>query len=286
MGSFSKFHPVVIFAFFMAVIVLSVVYINPVYLIMSFLAGASYYFILKGKAAVSFIMKFALPVIFIAGVFNMLFCRYGETVLFSVKEISFTAECLIYGLCTGVMMSAVIIWFACYNIVFTGEKLTALFGRIFPNLTLLFSMTLRFIPLMKKCSDEINEAQIGIGNEVKGLKNTAERFSALVSISLEKSIETADTMRQRGYENKNKTFFSRYSFKAKDAAVLAIILFLFIILAIMKGRGYSAFEYSEKIVFANESHVQEACFFVLAFCAVFIELLEGVQKWLRLKLKS
>lgn len=286
MDAFSKFHPAVIFSFFMVVIVLSVLYINPVYLLMSFSAGFLYYLVLKGKAAFSFVIKCALPVIFLAAVFNMLFCRYGETVLFSVKGINFTAECLTYGFCTGVMMAAVILWFACYQLLFTSEKLTALSGRLFPNAALLFSMTLRFLVRMKTYADEMKEAQAGLGNETKGLKNTLKRFSALVSVSLEGSIETADVMRQRGYENKNKTFFSRYAFKPKDAAVLICIAALFIVLAVMKGAGFSAFEYRPALRLVNENHVQEVCFFILAFSAVFIDFIKGVQRWHRLKSKT
>lgn len=53
---------------------------------------------------------------------------------------------------------------------------------------------------MVKTAGEIKEAQQGIGKETKGLKNTLRRFSALVSVSLERSIETADTMRARGFK--------------------------------------------------------------------------------------
>ncbi len=283
MGIFSRCHPVVIFTFFMAVIVMSVVYINPIYLLVSFVAGFIYYFMLAGKKALSLTLKVAVPIIILAAVFNMLFARYGETVLFTVKGINFTAECLWYGFARGVMMADVILWFACYSVVFTGEKLVALFGKLFPNVTLLFSMVLRFIPLMQRYANEIKEAQVGLGRPVKGLRNTMKRYSALFSISLEKSVEVADTMRQRGYERKGKRAFSRYSFKVSDGVLSLIIIALVVALAVMKSMGYSEFEYSERLMIVNENHIQELLFFILCFISIAMDAFWEVRLWLKLR---
>ncbi len=283
MGIFSRFHPSVIFTFYLAVIIISIVYINPVYLIISFAGATVYYIMLKGKKGWALIYKCALPIIVIAALFNMIFTRYGSTILFRIGSVNFTFETFIYGLCCGMMMAEVIIWFACYNYVFTSDKLEALFGRIFPNLTLLFSMTLRFIPLMQKYSNEIKEAQIGAGNEIKGTKNTIKRFSALISVGLEKSIETADSMKQRGYENKNKKYFSRYPFRFSDALLLAVIVMLFIVLAIMKGMGFSNMEYTTNIMLINENHIQELVFLILIFMSIFIDAGWEVAMWHKLK---
>ncbi len=283
MGIFSRCHPAVIFTFFMAVIVMSVVYINPIYLLVSFVAGFIYYFMLAGEKALSLTIKVAVPVIILAAVFNMLFARYGETVLFTVKGINFTAECLWYGFARGVMMADVILWFACYSVVFTGEKLTALFGKLFPNVTLLFSMVLRFIPLMQRYALDIKEAQVGLGRPVKGLRNTMKRYSALFSLSLEKSVEVADTMRQRGYERKGKRAFSRYRFKVSDGVLCFIIIALVVALAVLKSMGYSEFEYSERLMIVNENHIQELLFFILCFISIAMDAFWEVRLWLKLR---
>ena len=95
---------------------------------------------------------------------------------------------------------------------------------------------LRFLPLMVKTAGEIKEAQQGIGKETKGLKNTLRRFSALVSVSLERSIETADTMRARGFK-KGRRHYSPYRFKAADGVFLFLftVLFVFQIAAFARG---------------------------------------------------
>jgi energy-coupling factor transport system permease protein len=44
------------------------------------------------------------------------------------------------------MLAAVISWFSCYNAVMTSDKFVYLFGRVIPALSLILSMTLRFVP--------------------------------------------------------------------------------------------------------------------------------------------
>jgi energy-coupling factor transport system permease protein len=99
--------------------------------------------------------------------------------------------------------------------VMPSEKFTALFGGFAPNLALLISMVFRFIPNLLKTAQEIKEAQIGLGNEVKGVKNSISRFSALVSISLESSIETADAMHAKGFGTGKRRFYNRYRFRPR-----------------------------------------------------------------------
>lgn len=284
MDRFSKFHPLVSFSFFMLEIILTVVYINPVFAALSLAFAFFYYLMLEGQGAFSIIFKTALPLTAAVGIFNMLFCRYGATVLFSVKSLSFTLEPLAYGITMGVMLSAVIIWFLAYCLVIDSEKFAAVFGRAAPNLSLLFLMVLRFVPLMRKTSKDIYDAQTGLGNETKGIKNTIKRFSALVSISLEKSIETADAMRALGYSSKKRKHFSRFSFSIKDAIALIFIVFLFCVCAAFRLSGAFGFIYSPFLKIENFSIADLVVFSVLSLFPTVIDLKEEI-KWIFLRSK-
>ena len=284
MDRFSKFHPLVSFSFFMLEIILTVVYINPVFAGCSLAFAAFYYTMLEGSKAFALIFKTAFPLTAAVGIFNMLFCRYGDTVLFSVKSLSFTFEPLAYGLTMGVMLSAVIIWFLAYCLVIDSEKFTAVFGRIAPNLSLLFLMVLRFVPLMRKTSKEIYDAQTGLGNETKGVKNTIKRFSALVSISLERSIETADTMRALGYSSRKRKHFSRFSFNVKDAFALAFIVSLFCACAAFRLWGAFNFVYSPSLKIENFSIADLVIFAAFSLFPTVIDLKEEI-KWIFLRSK-
>lgn len=204
--------------------------------------------------------------------------------MFTIKEVKFTLECLCYGLNSGLMISSVILWFSAYNEIITSEKFMALFGRVAPNLALLFCMILRFIPIMEKTSKEIKDAQVGIGQDVKGLKNTISRFSSLISISLEKSIETADSMKARGFGSNKRSFYSRYYFKFKDALLLLVITALFIAVVIAKMLGYSDFSFNPIIESINFDYISLIIYSVLLFIPLILDLMEDA-KWLYLKSK-
>lgn len=283
MDRFSKFHPAVGFSFFSAVIIISLVFVNPVYSAVSFVSAFAYYVVLCRKKAVLSFFKFVLPLVAAVALFNMLFCRYGQTILFTAFSLGFTLEALVYGLLTGLMLGSVIMWFLCYNEVVSSEKFTSLFGRFAPNLTLLFSMVLRFIPLMIKTSGEIKDAQTGLGNETKGLKNTIERFSALVSISLENSIETADTMKSRGFGEKRR-HFSRYSYKITDVILIVFFLLSLVLQIVFKAAGLNEFEYRYELEMANFSIPPFIAFALCSFLPCIIDLKEDV-KWHFLKSK-
>ena len=169
MDRFSKFHPAVCLFFFLFVIVITLVYINPVHAALSLVCALLYSLRLLGVQRTAAQLKFSLPLILIAALFNMLFCRYGQTVLFSVFQIGFSLEPLAYGACLGTMLAAVLVWFSAYSEIITSEKFTALFGRFAPNTVLIFSMVLRFLPLMVKTAGEIKEAQQGISKKAGGI---------------------------------------------------------------------------------------------------------------------
>lgn len=284
MDRFSKFHPLAGFSFFMFEIIITLLYINPVFAVCSLICAFIYCLILKGGEAAGILFKAVLPLVLFAGVFNMLFCRYGSMVLFSVKEISFTAEPLIYGLCTGAMLGAVIFWFLSYSAVIDSEKFTALFGKIAPGLSLLFLMVLRFVPLMRQLAKEIFEAQKGLGNETGGIKNTVKRFSALVSVSLEKSIETADAMRSLGYAGGKRRHYSRFRLKAGDIIALVFFAASFAALIVLKVLGAFEFVYSDGIGIESFSLPALIIFIVFSLFPTAVDLKEEI-KWIFLRSK-
>ncbi len=284
MDRFSKVHPAVCFLFFVFEIIITLAFLNPYHLAVSFAAALLYYLRLCGGRRLLSLLRFTLPLILLVAVLNMLFCRYGATVLFSVGSTHFSLEALAYGACTGVMLAAVIVWFSAYSEVITSDKFTALFGGFAPNLVLLFSMVLRFVPLMNQTARELKEGQQGLGNETKGLKNTLRRFSALVSISLERSIETADTMRARGFGKNKRRHYSPYVFRAADAVLTGVFIILFIAQAAAYVSGRFQFSYTQTLDVAAFSAPALILWAVLCVLPLVIDLAEDV-KWRFLKSK-
>ncbi len=283
MDRFSKFHPAACLLFFIFVICATLIFINPAYCAVSFVCALFCSFRLLGFRRTAAQLKFLLPLVLFSAVLNMLFSGYGSTVLFSVFGMDFTLEPLAYGACAGLMLCAVIIWFLAYSEIISSEKFTSLFGRFAPNIVLIFSTALRFLPLMVKTAAMLKEAQQGLGNETKGLKNTTARFSALVSVSLEQSIETADTMRARGFK-KGRRHYSPYSFRAADGVLIFACAALFALQLAAFSLGVYEFEYYEKLRIENAQPVYLAAWAALCLVPIITDLPEEV-KWRLLKSK-
>lgn len=282
MDRFSKYNPKAAFSFFLIEIVLTIVIFNPIMLAISFLSAFGYKLKLEGRAAFLYLLKFIFPLIALVAVFNFAFSHYGMTVLFTFRDMNFTAESLFYGFTQGLLLGSVIMWFSIYGRVITAERFIAVFGRIMPNTALIFSMVLSFIPRLRKNAGEINDARQLIGSEGK-LKKSMNNFSALITMTLEQSIETADSMKARGY-NKGRNIYMKYRFSRND---LLLMLFTFLsgaALIITKAIGYLDFLFDPVIKMKNMPVYAVLIFAVLSLLPVIIDFLEDM-RWFYLKRK-
>lgn len=282
MDRFSKYNPKAAFSFFLIEIVLTIVIFNPIMLAISFLSAFVYKLKLEGRVAFLYLLKFILPLIALVAVFNFAFSHYGMTVLFTFRDMNFTAESLFYGFTQGLLLGSVIMWFSIYGRVITAERFIAVFGRIMPNTAIIFSMVLSFIPRLRKNAGEINDARQLIDSEGK-LKKSMNNFSALITMTLEQSIETADSMKARGY-NKGRNIYMKYRFSRND---LLLMLFTFLsgaALIIVKAIGYLDFLFDPVIKMKNMPVYAVLIFAVLSLLPVIIDFLEDM-RWFYLKRK-
>ena len=107
----------------------------------------------------------------------------------------------------------------------TSDKLMHLFGRVVPALSLLLSMTLRFVPRFQAKLREVTAARRGMGlyaekGRLQKLRSAVTVFSVMVTWSLENAVETADSMKSRGYGLPGRTAFSLYRFSRRDRLLL------------------------------------------------------------------
>ena len=282
MDRFSKYNPKAAFSFFLVEILLTIVIFNPILLAVSFVSAFAYKLKLDGRAAFLYLLKFILPMILLVMVFNFAFSHYGMTVLFVSFFLIFTAESLFYGFTQGLLLGCVMMWFSCYSRVITAERFIAVFGRIIPNTALIFSMVLSFIPRLRKNAGEISDARQLVNSESK-LKKSINNFSALITMTLEESIETADSMKARGY-NKGRSIYLKYCFSLKDLFLLVFTFIAGTVLLVFKGMGYLDFLFDPVIKMDRLSIWAVIIFAVLSLLPVIIDFLEDM-RWFYLKRK-
>ena len=230
--TFSTYHPLVNFLFFSLVLAFTMFLMHPVTLLISLGSSLAYAISLNGKKAVRFSLLYMLPMMLMAAILNPAFNHEGITILTYLPSGNpLTLESILYGLAAAVMLAGVITWFSCYNAVMTSDKFVYLFGRIIPALSLVLSMALRFIPRFKAQFRVVSEAQRCVGRDTSNgallqrLKNAVTILSIMVTWSLENAIETADSMKSRGYGLPGRTAFSIYRFTQRDKAALIWLCF-------------------------------------------------------------
>lgn len=289
---FASLHPTVLFLFFIFAAGFSMFLMHPVFLVISFICAFSYCVYLKGKKGIKSLGLF-LPVVIFAAVINAAFNHEGITILVYINDNPITLESLIYSLAAALMLLGVLLWFSCLNEVMTSDKLMCVFGKISPSIALLFSMTLRFVPRFSAQLKKINYAQKCIGRSYDDggfftkLRNGVKILSILITWALENAVETADSMKSRGWGLKGRTSFSGFRFDKRDGLSLSAILILAAVIFAGLLSGEANINYYPAIVLSDFSVfgliVYIAYFLLMAFPLIF-SLTEDF-KWYRLKSK-
>ena len=230
--TFSSCHPVVNFLFFGLVLIFTMFFVHPAAQLFGLAAAVTYNIYLNGRKGVRFSLLYMLPIAILAALINPAFTHEGATILAYLPSGNpLTLESILYGVSAAVMLISVIFWFSCYNAVMTSDKFVYLFGRVIPALSLVLSMTLRFIPRFKAQLKTVGEAQRCVGRDVsdgsviRRIRNAVTILSIMITWSLENAIETADSMRGRGYGLPGRTAFSIYRFDDRDRFALGWLVF-------------------------------------------------------------
>jgi len=243
---FAAYHPLVNFLYFALVIGFSMALNHPMAQGISLVCACVYAVQAQGKKAVLFTVRCCLPIMLLTAFMNPAFSHEGVTILLYFPTGNpLTLESMLYGLSAGVMIATVMLWFLNFNRVITSDKFIYLFGRIIPAMSLVLSMTLRFIPKFRTQMSHVVDAQKSIGRDISEgslwhrIKIAVTVLSIMVTWALENAIETADSMKSRGYGLKGRTAFSIYRFDDRDK--LAMLYLAFCGLYLLTGSMVSAF---------------------------------------------
>lgn len=245
-SGFKGYHPLVNVLFFISIIAFGMLLRHPVYLVISFISSTAYYLKLSGKDGRKTVFRFLLPMLLFVVIINSFFNHYGVTTLFILPSgNNFTFEALVMGIVSGITVVSVIQWFFCCNEVVTEDKFMHIFGRILPKGALVVSMILRFVPLYHRRYKEISQARKciglnGTGSFICKMKYTFKNIGILVSWSFENAIETADSMKARGYGLKGRTYYSRFQWHTGDtlALILLVLFDALIIFGLVSNSAY------------------------------------------------
>lgn len=235
-----QIHPAVGFFYIAAVLVITMITMNPYLLAISCITSIIVMGYLKGFSE---LRKNIVPdisvIIFTVGI-QPVFSGSGKTVLYYVNDRAVYLEGYIYGLVIALLLITVFNWCTVMRILMDSEKWMYLIGRLSPTLAMMITMILRFIPLMRQRYRVIHEGQVGMGRYnnpyskkknvlytfmgfIEKIRHRIKEISILISWSLENSIETSESMESRGYGLKGRTSYHRYILKKTDIIQMILI---------------------------------------------------------------
>ena len=226
---FDRYHPAVALLYFTAVLVFSMAAMQPVYLVLSVLGALSYTAWLKGPRAAVRTLAWQMPLVAVIAVLNPLFSSVGSTELFRIGHQAVYAESFAYGVCMGLMLMAVLLWFSSASRVLASDKVMALFGNVAPTIALMLSMAARLVPQFVGRGKEIDAVQAACAKARpimfrERVANRGRIVTVLMGWAMEDSLERADAMRSRGWATAGKrTQYRAFRFRAADAIACVIV---------------------------------------------------------------
>ena len=225
-------NPAAALVYFAVVICAAVILFHPLASALSLAAALAYGSWLRGARSMKYFFGFAVPIGLITVAVNALFVHRGLTVWFYLGDTQITWEAVIYGGCAALMIAAVLMWFYDMSVVMTSDKFIYVFGRILPSASLMFSMTMRFVPCFVSRAGQIAQARRALGcSDGEKVRGGLKTVSVMTTWALENSIDTADSMKARGYGRPGRSCYRAYGWRGGDivflaaAAVLGFLVF-------------------------------------------------------------
>lgn len=287
---FDSYHPTINLIYFASAILFTICFDHPVCVAIAYLSAFAYSVKLNGRRAVVFNICL-IPFVPAYGAWYAYYNHFGNTSLrqnFIGNDI--TLEALCYGAMIGITVITVVMFMSCLFAVFSTDKVIYLFGKISPKLSLFLSILLRTVPRVKKYAGRINVAQKGIGrapsqgNVFSKIRNSLRLISVLITWTLENFVESAQSMKCRGYSLKGRTAFSIYRFDNRDRSFVISIFFLLTMVAVGWALDQTNIYYDPKIIM-NEitllSYVFYAAYGVLLLLPMILQI-AGEVKYKRL----
>lgn len=286
MRAFLRYNPWVGFTYFIFIAVFTVLFTDPVCMAMSAVFSFSLCVIYKGMRAVKFNLSFMLPAAILAVVINLVFNHSGVSVIFYLPSgNAVTMEAFYYGLFAAGMIFSLANWFMGFSEVISSDRMTYLFGKTLPSVSLLLSMIMRFVPHfaaeMKKTATARRALHREKGTLFSKIRSAIDIFSAQVTISMEDSIKTADSMKCRGYGKKKRTSCIVYRFLFCDVLLIILAIAIFALCIFLMINGCFRAEYFPVFSLSgSEEYLILSYFSYFALCALptILEALEAL-KW-------
>lgn len=222
---FERWHPLPQFIYFIALIILITIRMNPILIMLILTAGILLGILVNRKEFMRILVRVYIPASVVAMIINPLFSHEGITIIAYFPDGNpFTLESVIFGISSGGMICTILVVFFSFNKVISADRIMYITGKMLPATALVISMSLRFIPEFKRHFRGVKEADSVIDKKENNLIKNIKLMDSMIMWSFEKSIDRSDSMRARGYGTKKRSHFSKYDLSKKDIIYSLIMM--------------------------------------------------------------
>lgn len=222
-----RHHPGVVLFYYASVLVLTMATRHPAVTLMSFVFALLLRFRMEAGTKVLRSLIYLLPMIAMITVLNGFYSDRGMTVLFSFGPVTMSVEGLLYGVISGISLSAVILWFQNYHDTMESGRFLAILGKRLPVISMMVSMIFRAIPDTVEQGKEIEQSRralLGSPKRTLKLSDGVMLLTILLGWSMENAIETADAMKAKAYRAETRKPYARVRRSPRDVLPLTFTL--------------------------------------------------------------
>ncbi|MCL6601739.1 MAG: energy-coupling factor transporter transmembrane protein EcfT [Paenibacillus sp.] len=285
-SGFRSLHPSVALLYFVGLLLFATLLFHPLFLLTE-LAGVLGLLLLQGQGrhllrGLPFYLLIAGSVV----LWNPLFSHRGSHILFYAFDQPITLEAVLYGLMMMLVLLTITFVFISYNFTLTTDKFMYLFGTVAPKSALLILMSIRFVPLFQRRLGQITLIQSSRGITVssgklrKRMSDGMTLLKVLLTWSLEEALQTADSMKARGYGVRKRSSYATFKLDRRDILILILLAVSGILTLIFSLQGYGMVQIYPRLkapVYAGEDAVMYGSFCLFVLIPLGLEVKE---KWL------
>lgn len=283
-----SFHPAAVLVYFLVLLVLSLLYDNPLYLLSLLFLLALLINGVDGMEAWEGFLKVGVFMTLVVMVVNPLVIRAGATIIWHGPAVPFlgrldiSMEAIYFGAVSGLRLLVIMSIFCLYNLMVNPDNVLNLFSRAAGKSALMVALATRMFPAMVRDLKRIKEVMQlrGVDFEEGSLWERVKKYSVLYNVmllsSLEGSMEIAESMQARAYGSGRRSVYSRKLLRPRDYLSMGGSLLALSAAAwgLHNGCGRYAF-YPVADALVGGSSTLAALFVVLFYLSVPLILSEG-----------
>lgn len=223
-----SFHPAAVLAYLCVLLLLSLLYDNPLYLLSLLFLLALLIRGVDGLEAWEGFLKAGVFLMLVVMVVNPLVIRAGATIIWHGPVVPFlgrldiSMEAMYFGAVSGLRLLVIMSVFCLYNLMVNPDDMLSLFSRAAGKSVLMVALATRMFPAMVRDLKRIKEVMQlrGVDFEEGSLWQRVKKYSGLYNVmllsSLEDSMEVAESMQARAYGSGRRSVYSRNLLRPRD----------------------------------------------------------------------